>query len=116
MPEPKFDDGGAIAPTGAGGGMDLATAEGETLEQRPQAGPGPLGTGPAGRPRSLWSDAWHDLRRNPVFIVSGLIILFLVVISIWPQLIASGNPLQCDLAKAQEGSQPGHPFGFNGQG
>lgn len=113
MPEPQYDNGGAIASTGAGGGMDLATSEGATLEKTPG---GPLGTGPSEKPRSLWSDAWRDLRRNPVFIISGLIIVFLVIISIWPQLIASGNPLQCDLAKAQQGSQPGHPFGFNGQG
>ncbi|MFD7231689.1 ABC transporter permease [Streptomyces sp. NPDC059881] len=113
MPEPSHDDGRAIAPTGAGGAMDLATSEAETLEQVPG---GPLGTGPAGKPRSLWSDAWHDLRRNPVFIVAALVILFLVIISIWPSLIASGNPLDCDLAKAQQGSQPGHPFGFDGQG
>ncbi|KPC91231.1 peptide ABC transporter permease, partial [Streptomyces sp. NRRL F-6602] len=72
--------------------------------------------GPDTRPRSLWSDAWRDLRRNPVFLISSLIILFLVVISIWPSLIASGNPLSCDLAKSQQGSQPGHPFGFNQQG
>ncbi|MEU5158318.1 ABC transporter permease [Streptomyces sp. NPDC020875] len=118
MPEPQYDPDGiadaAIAPTGAGGPMDLATAEGATLEKPPEGPPG--GTGPAARPRSLRSDAWRDLRRNPVFIVSGLIILFLVVIAIWPQAIASGNPLDCDLAKSQEGSQPGHPFGFDGQG
>ncbi|MFE5852840.1 ABC transporter permease [Streptomyces sp. NPDC056500] len=113
MPEPRYDDDGAIASTGAGGAMDLATSEGATLEKTPG---GPHGTGPTGKPRSLWSDAWRDLRRNPVFILSGLFIIFLVIISIWPSLIASGNPLQCDLAKAQEGSQPGYPFGFNGQG
>ncbi|MEU1279921.1 ABC transporter permease [Streptomyces sp. NPDC005805] len=115
MPEqqPPYEDN-AIAPTGAGGAADLAMSEGETLEKAP--GGGPLGTGPSGKPRSLWSDAWRGLRRNPVFIVSALVILFLVVISIWPSLIASGNPLSCDLAKAQQGSQPGHPFGFNGQG
>ncbi|MEU3302901.1 ABC transporter permease [Streptomyces sp. NPDC006678] len=113
MPEPSHDDGRAIAPTGAGGAMDLATSEAETLGKVPG---GPLGTGPAGKPRSLWSDAWHDLRRNPVFIVAALVILFLVIISIWPSLIASGNPLDCDLGKAQQGSQPGHPFGFDGQG
>ncbi|MFI1395200.1 ABC transporter permease [Streptomyces sp. NPDC020681] len=113
MPDPQYDDGGAIAATGMGAGMDLATSEGGTLEKTPG---GPLGTGPSEKPRSLWSDAWRDLRRNPVFIISGLIIVFLVIISIWPQLIASYNPLQCDLAKAQQGSQPGHPFGFNGQG
>ncbi|MEE1804349.1 ABC transporter permease [Streptomyces sp. JV176] len=116
-------DGGAIAGTGAGGAMDLATGEGFTLErdggpEGPVAGgPGdPVAGGPGGKARSLWSDAWRDLRRNPVFVISGLIIIFLVVISIWPSLIASGNPLSCDLADAQEGSRPGHPFGFNGQG
>ncbi|MER7925080.1 MULTISPECIES: ABC transporter permease [unclassified Streptomyces] len=113
MPEQPFEPERAIAGTGMGGPMDLATSEAETLEKTPG---GPEGTGPAGKPRSLWSDAWRDLRRNPVFIISALVILFLVVISLWPSLIASGNPLKCDLAKAQEGSQPGHPFGYDGQG
>ncbi|MFF4502048.1 ABC transporter permease [Streptomyces sp. NPDC001401] len=112
MPE-QYESEGAVSSAGMGGAMDLAVTEAETLERTPG---GPEGTGPAGKPRSLWSDAWRDLRRNPVFIISGLVILFLVVISIWPSLIASGNPLKCDLAKAQEGSQPGHPFGYDGQG
>ncbi|WP_309054912.1 ABC transporter permease [Streptomyces sp.] len=113
QPEQPYD-GQAIAPTGGGGAYDLAMAEAETLEKGPQAPPD--GTGPDDKPRSLWSDAWQDLRRNPVFIVSGLIIVFLVLIAVWPRLIADGNPLDCDLAKAQQGSQPGHPFGFDTQG
>lgn len=113
MPEQPYEPERAVAGTGMGGQMDLAASEAATLEKTPG---GPEGTGPQDRARSLWSDAWHDLRRNPVFLVSGLVICFLVVISLWPSLIASGNPLACDLAKAQEGSQPGHPFGFNGQG
>ncbi|MFD5503451.1 ABC transporter permease [Streptomyces sp. NPDC127061] len=111
MPEQTPDE--AISSAGAGGVMDLALEEGTTLERTPG---GPEGTGPAEKPRSLWSDAWRDLRRNPVFIISALIILFLVMISIWPSLIADQDPLNCDLAKAQQGSQPGHPFGFDGQG
>jgi oligopeptide transport system permease protein len=74
------------------------------------------GPHPAGRPRSLWSDAWHDLRRNPVFLVSGVVIAFLVLISLWPALIASGNPLDCQLINAQQGPSAGHPFGYDGQG
>ncbi|SEF81897.1 oligopeptide transport system permease protein [Actinacidiphila yanglinensis] len=66
--------------------------------------------------RSLRSDAWHDLSRKPMFYISGLLILFLIVISIWPGLIASGNPLSCDLAKSQMGPTSGHPFGFDTQG
>ncbi|MDX3260337.1 ABC transporter permease [Streptomyces sp. MI02-2A] len=113
MPEQSHEPEGAIAGTGMGGGMDLATSEATTLEKTPG---GPQGTGPAARPRSLWSDAWRDLRRNPVFVVSALLILFLVVISVRPSLITSGNPLQCELARSQEGARAGHPFGFDGQG
>src|SRR6478735_10359050 len=117
MPEQKpWDEttgSGAISGAGAGGGMDLAMDEGTTLEKTPG---GPEGTGPDTKPRSLWSDAWRDLRRNPVFIISSLVILFLVIISIWPSLIASGDPLQANLDDAQKGSEPGHPFGFDPQG
>ncbi|MCR8577694.1 ABC transporter permease [Streptomyces sp. Isolate_219] len=104
---------------GDGGSAALAIGEAESLERRPGAAPpgaGPPGGVPAGKPRSLWSDAWHDLCRNPVFVISALVIVFLVIIAIWPQLIATGNPYRADLAKAQQGSQPGHPFGFDTQG
>jgi oligopeptide transport system permease protein len=115
MPDPQDnqDNQRAIASTGAGGAMDLATSEAMDLSGGPGADGG---QGPGDIPRSLWSDAWRELRRNPVFIISALAIVFLVIISIWPSLIASGNPLKCDLADAQKGSESGHPFGFNGQG
>ncbi|MEU3841007.1 ABC transporter permease [Streptomyces sp. NPDC028635] len=113
MPEQPYEPEGAIAGTGMGGAMDLAASEATTLEKTPG---GPEGTGPQAKPRSLWSDAWRDLRRNPVFLISGLVILFLVFISLWPSAIASGSPLKCDLAKAQQGSSAGHPFGYDGQG
>lgn len=104
-PEP----GAAIG--GAGGAMDLATSEGEMLEGRQQD---PYGGG--GPSRGLWSDAWHDLRRRPIFIISALLILFLVVISIWPGLIATRDPLDCQLARSLGGPTPGHWFGFDTQG
>ncbi|MGW5425976.1 ABC transporter permease [Streptomyces sp. NPDC004059] len=113
MPEQPHESEGAIAGTGMGGAMDLGASEAATLGRTPG---GPEGTGPAGKPRSLWSDAWRDLRRNPVFLVSAVVILFLVFISVWPQAIATGSPLKCDLAKAQDGPGPGAPFGYDGQG
>ncbi|MBZ2407875.1 ABC transporter permease [Streptomyces sp. L06] len=57
-----------------------------------------LDAGPApGKPRSLWSDAWHDLRRSPLFIVSALLILFLIVMAIWPGLFTDASPRDADL-------------------
>ncbi|MEV0849331.1 ABC transporter permease [Streptomyces sp. NPDC049954] len=117
MPEPQDNvpsGRNAISGAGLGGAADLAGSEATSLEKAAEGGP--EGRGPAGRPRSLWSDAWRDLRRNPVFLISGLVILFLIFIAIWPSSIASGNPLSCDLSDAQKGSSPGHPFGFDNQG
>ncbi|MFE9248015.1 ABC transporter permease [Streptomyces sp. NPDC007088] len=117
MPEPQDNvpsGRDAISGAGLGGAADLAGSEATSLETVAEGGP--EGRGPAAKPRSLWSDAWRDLRRNPVFIISGLVILFLVFIAIWPSSIAPGNPLSCDLSNAQKGSTPGHPFGFDNQG
>ncbi|GAA2072673.1 ABC transporter permease [Streptomyces albiaxialis] len=111
MTEPPGMSGPAIG--GPGGAMELAANEGGTLE-----GPGerPPGKGPTERARSLWSDAWHDLSRNPVFIIAGLLILFLVLISLWPGLIASRDPLSCGLGRSLNSSTDGHWFGFDTQG
>ncbi|MEU6047350.1 ABC transporter permease [Streptomyces griseus] len=57
------------------------------------AGPAP------GKPRSLWSDAWHDLRRNPLFVVSVLLILVLAVMAIFPGLFTSASPRDANLAE-----------------
>ncbi|WP_217129462.1 ABC transporter permease [Streptomyces sp. AC558_RSS880] len=113
MPEQHYEPEPAVAGAGPGGTIGLGVEEAGILEKRPE---GPDGPRPPDRPRSLWSDAWRDLRRDPVFLVSALVVLFLVFISLWPSAIASGSPLECDLSRAQEGSRAGHPFGFDGQG
>ncbi|WP_093799241.1 ABC transporter permease [Streptomyces sp. Wb2n-11] len=53
----------------------------------------------AEKPRSLWSDAWHDLRRNPLFVVSAVLIVFLLTMSAFPGLFTSADPRHADLAK-----------------
>lgn len=116
MPEPSAENNlppgdNAMGATGQGGAMALATGEGGSLREG-----GPDGQDPTEKARSLWSDAWRDLRRNPVFIISGLVILFLLFIAIWPSSIAPSNPLSCDLANGQKGPTSGHPFGFTSQG
>ncbi|MFJ1802517.1 ABC transporter permease [Streptomyces sp. NPDC088180] len=57
------------------------------------AGPAP------GKPRSLWSDAWHDLRRNPLFLISMALILLLAVMAIFPSLFTSASPRDANLAE-----------------
>jgi oligopeptide transport system permease protein len=116
MPDHARDAEDVIEPTGPGGVTDLALSEAGPPEPVPGTGGGPPPGGTALEPRSLWSDAWRELRRNPVFVVAALLIVFLVLISAWPQLIADGNPHRCDLAKSQQGAEPGHPFGFDTQG
>ncbi|WP_267243218.1 ABC transporter permease [Streptomyces sp. PR69] len=62
------------------------------LAQTAEAGPEPA------KARSLWSDAWHDLRRNPLFLGSAVLILLLLLISVAPGLFTSASPRDADLA------------------
>ncbi|MGW1162790.1 ABC transporter permease [Streptomyces sp. NPDC002519] len=74
------------------------------------------------KPRSLWSDAWRDLRRNPFFVVSGVLILLLVLIAVAPGLFSSTDPRHADLAHhyltGPNWSHIGQAdwFGYDGQG
>ena len=66
--------------------------------------------------RSLGRDAWRDLRRNPVFIVSAILILILVVMSVFPQLFTSVDPNKGDLQQSRLGPSAEHWFGTDLQG
>jgi len=67
-------------------------------------------------PLSLWADAWRHLRRQPIFIVSALLILLVLALAIAPGLFARTDPLSCHLQDGLEPSRAGHPFGFDRQG
>lgn len=67
-------------------------------------------------PRSLWGEAWHSLIRNPVFIIAGILILFILVVALVPGLFTNQDPKFCELKNSYGGPQPGHPFGFDQQG
>ncbi|MGW3039010.1 ABC transporter permease [Kitasatospora sp. NPDC001159] len=47
--------------------------------------------------RSLWGDAWRDLRRRPIFLVSAVLILLLVVMAIFPYAFTDADPRKADL-------------------
>lgn len=66
--------------------------------------------------RSLWSDAWRELRHKPAFWISlGLIILFIVMAAV-PQLFTATDPTVADLAKARDKPSGDAWFGRDGQG
>jgi oligopeptide transport system permease protein len=65
-------------------------------------------TGTKEKTRSLWSDAWHDLTRRPLFVISMAVIAFLVVVAIFPSWFAEENPRLRDLDRARIG--PNVPY------
>jgi oligopeptide transport system permease protein len=67
-------------------------------------------------PGGLWLEAWRTLRKRPLFIVSSLIILLLIVVSLFPGLFASADPRFCQLQDSLGPARSGHPFGFDLQG
>ncbi len=67
-------------------------------------------------PTSMWTDAWRDLRKRPLFIISTIIILAVIVIAAFPSLFTSTDPRFCDLTYSMQGPTSGHWFGFDRQG
>ncbi|PRW61659.1 ABC transporter permease [Actinopolyspora mortivallis] len=61
----------------------------------------------------LWGDAWRDLRRRPLFVISGVIILLLLAIAAFPGLFAPGDPQAQDLSLAREGPSAEAWFGYD---
>jgi len=69
-----------------------------------------------GKPASLWSDAWKELRRKPSFIISAVIIIIMVVMALFPQWFTSVDPRACRLIDALQTPNAEHRFGTDLQG
>jgi peptide/nickel transport system permease protein/oligopeptide transport system permease protein len=82
-----------------------------TLEaEAPAVGAAATGTG------SLWADAWQQLRKSPVFIVSTLVVLLVVSMALFPSLWTNTSPDTCILTNARKGPSDGHIFGSTNLG
>ncbi|MFP3988127.1 ABC transporter permease [Streptomyces sp. E11-3] len=96
--------------------------DGKEPRDAPVAPAAPAAAEPApGKPHSLWSDAWHDLRRSPVFLISAAMILLLLLMAFFPSLFTSGDPRGADLDKFLQEPDFGAVFqpewlGYDGQG
>ena len=65
---------------------------------------------------SLWADAWRTLRKNPMFIISAVLIVFIIFVALFPGVMTKQNPNYCTLENSLEPASKGHPFGFDLQG
>lgn len=65
---------------------------------------------------SMWADAWRTLRKNPMFIISGVLIIFIVIVALFPSLFTKNDPNYCTLDNSLGDPSSGHPFGFDFQG
>jgi ABC-type dipeptide/oligopeptide/nickel transport system permease subunit len=70
----------------------------------------------AGREGSLYADAWRQLRRRPIFVISGLLILLLITMALVPSLFTRVDPRSCDLADSLLRPSREHWFGTDVQG
>jgi oligopeptide transport system permease protein len=69
------------------------------------------------RQNSLWSDAWGQLKRNPLFWIGGVLGVFFLVMAVAPQLFARGaNPRTCDLSNSKLPPSGAHWMGYDQQG
>lgn len=71
---------------------------------------------PPERAASLWSDAWGEMRRNPLFWLCVVLIAGFVVMAAFPTLFTRADPGYCDLTLARQGPSAEHPFGLDVQG
>ncbi|MCL1897645.1 MAG: ABC transporter permease [Micrococcales bacterium] len=66
-------------------------------------------------PASLWKEAWSKLWRQPIFIVSGVLVLLIVTIAAFPSWFSSGR-INCELSNSEARPTSGHIMGFDKQG
>jgi oligopeptide transport system permease protein len=102
--------------TTRGSGLDTASVVPVTIDSAggPEA---PMSSPARGeKARSLGTDAWEELRRRPMFWISGALIVFFVLMAAFPQLFTSTDPTVADLSKAREAPSPDSWFGRDNQG
>ncbi|MEY8565931.1 ABC transporter permease [Corynebacteriaceae bacterium 7-707] len=71
---------------------------------------------PEDAPAGFWGTAWRNLRRRPMFWISTVIILAVLLVTVFPGLFTSTDPTAAALEDSLEPARDGHPFGFTQQG
>jgi ABC-type dipeptide/oligopeptide/nickel transport system permease subunit len=69
------------------------------------------------RQNSLWSDAWRELKRNPLFWTGSVLGVMFLLMAIFPGVFARGaDPRDCSLSNSKLKPSAEHWFGFDQQG
>ncbi|QZY28131.1 ABC transporter permease [Nocardioides coralli] len=92
---------------------DLSQATTATAE------PGGSSDSGSGSNRTLWGDVRYELTRNPIFWVSSVLVLIILLMAFFPQIFASTSPNSsgaCDLRNARVTPTWDKPFGFTRDG
>ncbi|QGK68752.1 ABC transporter permease subunit [Allosaccharopolyspora coralli] len=88
----------------------VVTSSSEVPEPQPASGK------TQDKPRGLWANAWLDLRKRPLFLISVSMIIVLILMAAVPQLFTSGDPVVQDLSKAREEPSAEAWFGYDTYG
>ena len=72
--------------------------------------------GDTGEERSLTSDAWRSMRRNPMFWISATMITIFTLMAVFPGLFTNTDPTEAVLAKSRELPNADAWFGREVQG
>ncbi|MCL1594703.1 MAG: ABC transporter permease [Actinomycetia bacterium] len=99
--------------------VDVVTAAGDESTEKHQFRQTPgvaVGLDELPRNASLWGDAWRQLRRQPIFLISAVIIVVLIIISMFPGFFATHDPHQCNLIDSLLKPSSEHWFGTDLQG
>lgn len=69
----------------------------------------------AGR-SGFWRDTWRGLRGRPKFVIAGLLILFVVLVAMFPALFTGADPAYADAGQSLLPPSRAHWFGTDLQG
>ncbi|MGH3736666.1 MAG: ABC transporter permease [Micromonosporaceae bacterium] len=99
-----------LAATSSAAAPSQASASADTAPGAPGGAPGKE------RNASLWADAGRELIRNPIFVISSLVILVVMSMATMPWLWTSTDPGVCPITKGKDSPSAAHLFGNSVQG
>jgi oligopeptide transport system permease protein len=69
-----------------------------------------------GEHTGFWRETWRGLHRRPKFVVAAVLILFVVVVALFPALFTGADPTYADPSQSLLGPSAAHWFGTDLQG